>query len=185
MGTWGVLANRRTVLIVGAIVATAVALGLGTWALTRGDAPGAPEASAGPGGTAPTVTASAASPLPEAGLRLGEIIATSAVEELDVFAAPDGAVTHTLGPWSLATFQPLTLLAIDDTMAGEDRWLQVLVPAQPNQTTGWIRAEDVTITSSDITINIYVAERELELLDGETVILTASVAVGTDETPTP
>lgn len=177
------LSNRRALLILSGIVGLAAGIAVAAWAATRSEAPVAAEPPAASAAPSPSATLSVSVPQPS--LRLGEIIATTAVDELDVFDAPDGSVTATLGEWSLATFQPLTLLAIEEQVVADVRWLHVLIPAQPNQSTGWIRADDVTISSTDITVNIYVAERELELLDGESVLLTASVAVGTDETPTP
>jgi hypothetical protein len=183
MRKWGMLSNRRALLILSGIVGLAAGIAVAAWAATRAEAPVATETPAASAAPSPSATLSGSVPAPS--LRLGEIIATTAVDELEVFDAPDGSVTDTLGEWSLATFQPLTLLAIEEQVVADVRWLHVLIPAQPNQSTGWIRAEDVTLSSTDITINIYVAEHELELLDGDRVLLTASVAVGTDATPTP
>lgn len=118
-------------------------------------------------------------------VRAGEIIATIAGEELDVYDAPNGKVTQTLDQWSDATFHTLTLLAIEQKEEAGATWLKVMLPVQPNQSTGWIRADEVTTQSTDVQIRIFIEERELELWDGEELILKAPVALGTGETPTP
>ncbi len=130
----------------------------------------------------PSPTPSAQAP----GLEPGEIIATITGEELDVYAAPgESDSTMTLGKWSAAAFQPLTLMAIDTADVDGERWLNVLLPVQPNGSTGWIKESEVTVTSTTKQIHIYLDERSLILTDGDTVILEATVAIGTDETPTP
>jgi lipoprotein-anchoring transpeptidase ErfK/SrfK len=119
-------------------------------------------------------------------LRPGEIVATVAGEELAVYAAPgDTQTTQVLDKWSKAAFQPLTVIAVDTADVDGSTWLQVLLPVQPNGSTGWIRESDVAISSTTVEIHIYLDERELDVVDGGEVLLTATVAIGTEETPTP
>lgn len=118
-------------------------------------------------------------------VRPGDIVATIKGEELQVFDAPGGTVTRTLDKWSEATFHPLTLLAVEQREEAGTRWLRVMLPVQPNQSTGWIKADQVTLTTTSVEIRIFIEERELELWDGTELILKAPVALGTDETPTP
>jgi lipoprotein-anchoring transpeptidase ErfK/SrfK len=154
---------------------------LAWWLANRGDSP-TPTSSPTPEAAAsPTLTAAPVDPQ----LRPGEVIATIAGEELEVFDEPGGTRTMTLDQWSEATFQPLTLLAVEEREVDGTLWLRVMLPVQPNQSTGWIRADDVTTATTHVQIRIYIEERELELWDGEELLLTAPVALGTPETPTP
>lgn len=147
----------------------------------------APAGSSPAASPSPTTTASAASPSVSPtppSLRPGQIIATTAVEQLAVYDAPGGSPTLTLGKWSYYAL-PLTLLAIDTVDQDGQTWLEVKVPVQPNGTTGWIRASDTTLTSTALEIHIYLDEHLLELVDDGVVLLSATVAVGAPDTPTP
>ena len=64
-------------------------------------------------------------------------------------------------------------------------WYQVALPAKPNGQTGWVRASDVTVRSTDTTIHVYLAEHQLDLVVDGTVTMTAPVAIGSPYTPTP
>ncbi len=77
------------------------------------------------------------------------------------------------------------MMGIDATGIGNEEWIEVSLPVQPNGTTGWVRADDVTVTSTDSLIRVYLGERELEYWDGDTLVLTTPIVVGADETPMP
>jgi lipoprotein-anchoring transpeptidase ErfK/SrfK len=173
--------RARLPLAIGAGVVVLAGIGLLVWSLTRPDAEGA---AAGPS-SSPHPSASLTAAPVEPVLRPGEVVATIKGEELEVFDEPAGTRTHTLDQWSEATFQPLTLLAVEQRDVNGAQWLRVMLPVQPNQSTGWIKADDVTTTTTHVQIRIFVEERELELWDGEELVLTAPVALGTTETPTP
>ena len=123
-------------------------------------------------------------PLLHAGLAPGKAILTSMVNSLSVFDAPDGSVTRELARYTYYSL-PLTLLAIDVVDEGGNRWYQVSLPAKPNGQTGWVRASNVIVSSTDTVIHVYLAEHELDLVVGGVVELTAPVAVGSPATPTP
>lgn len=147
-----------------------------------------PELSATPSTDPAASTATLPSQSPSAtpqGIEPGATIATSAVEQLDVFSAPNGDVTMVLSQWSAQAFAPLTLMAVDSAVVDGEEWLEVLLPVKPNGSTGWIRGADVTVSSTDIAIDIYLDERELDLSRAGEVVATYAVAVGTPETPTP
>lgn len=102
-----------------------------------------------------------------------------------MFSEPgESKSTQTLSPWSYYG-SPLTLLAIESSTVGGERWLRVLLPQKPNGSTGWIRASDVAVTSTDFELRIYLEERELDVIQAGKVIDTIAVAIGTTETPTP
>jgi lipoprotein-anchoring transpeptidase ErfK/SrfK len=64
-------------------------------------------------------------------------------------------------------------------------WLQVLLPVRPNGSTGWIRAADVTLSTTAFSVDIALAEHRLVVRDGDQVVADVPVGVGTSATPTP
>jgi lipoprotein-anchoring transpeptidase ErfK/SrfK len=64
-------------------------------------------------------------------------------------------------------------------------WLQVLLPVRPNGTTGWVRAADVHVTPDQYRVKVELGGRRITLLDGATVLVQGSIAVGAPATPTP
>jgi lipoprotein-anchoring transpeptidase ErfK/SrfK len=135
-----------------------------------------------------SVTASGLAPVHapsiRATLRPGDAVLTSMVDNLAVFDAPGGAVARELDRYTRYSL-PLTLMAIDDADVAGETWYHVSLPAKPNGQTGWVRASDVMVSSTDVAIRVYLAEHELDVVvDGE-VVLTAPVAVGDPATPTP
>ncbi|HEX2118404.1 MAG TPA: L,D-transpeptidase, partial [Acidimicrobiales bacterium] len=57
--------------------------------------------------------------------------------------------------------------------------------SRPNQTTGWVRAADVTLRQVSHRIVVSLAARSLTVYDGQTPVMEAPVAIGTSSTPTP
>ncbi len=177
--------RRRTVTFVGVGLAFLVT-GIVVAALLsspRGDL----VAHSGPTPTPAASVSPSPSPAPAAiTLRPGEIVATIAGDALPIYANPgDTQSAQVLDKWSAAAFQPLTVIAIDSTEVDGATWLNVKVPVQPNGSTGWIRESDVTISSTTVQIHIYLDERELDVLDGDEVLISHTVAIGTEATPTP
>lgn len=66
-----------------------------------------------------------------------------------------------------------------------DGWLRVMIPKRPNGTTGWIRADDVTVFPVEQSVVIDLSERTLFVYQGTTVDLTTTVAIGRPANPTP
>lgn len=115
----------------------------------------------------------------------GEIVVEAGPDGLEVFAAPgDEQATEQLGPWT-ALGSPTTLLGFARETVGDEEWIQVELPGAPNHRSGWVRAADATVASTDTRIDIFLDERELELsVDGD-VTVTSDVVIGADESPTP
>ena len=136
----------------------------------------------------PSITATGLAPheVPSivSGIAPGKAILTSMVDTLNVFDAPNGTVTREMSRYTYYSI-PLTLMAIEDRDVAGAMWFQVLLPAKPNGQTGWVRASDVSVTSTDTVIRVYLAEHELDLVVDGTVTMTAPVAVGAPATPTP
>ena len=66
-----------------------------------------------------------------------------------------------------------------------DGWLRVLLPVRPNGTTGWIRLDDVTVSSHDYEIVVELGAHRITTTKGGDVIQSVDIAVGTQDTPTP
>jgi lipoprotein-anchoring transpeptidase ErfK/SrfK len=64
-------------------------------------------------------------------------------------------------------------------------WLQVLLPVRPNGSTGWIRADQVSVVSHSFRIVVELGAHRITAYQGTEVLLSEPVGVGTAEAPTP
>jgi lipoprotein-anchoring transpeptidase ErfK/SrfK len=64
-------------------------------------------------------------------------------------------------------------------------WWQVLLPVQPNGSTGWVRADQVTATTTPYRIVVSRGQHTLTLYKSGASIAVEKVAIGTSDTPTP
>lgn len=169
-------------------LAAAASLALAAWAWWPG-ASGEPGTDQAPAVAAPRSTQE---PLVARGAALaprvdaptiGALIVTTAVATLEVFDRPDGAVAERLGSWSTYG-SPRTLLAVSDG-TDVDGWIRVQLPNRAGHAYGWVRAADVTVSSSTTRIDVYLAEHELDLSEDGDVVVSTPVAVGAPATPTP
>ena len=92
----------------------------------------------------------------------------------------DAAVVTTLGA-TTELGSASTLLVVDQRAD----WIEVALPIRPNGTTGWIPTAAAELRSNTYRIHVDLEARTLSLLDGETVVVETTVAVGSDENPTP
>ncbi|MFT7602183.1 MAG: lipoprotein-anchoring transpeptidase ErfK/SrfK [Acidimicrobiales bacterium] len=59
------------------------------------------------------------------------------------------------------------------------------VPVRPNETVGWIPADDVTLSSTNFRVQISVSGRSVKVWEGDELVVDTSAAVGRDNAPTP
>jgi lipoprotein-anchoring transpeptidase ErfK/SrfK len=64
-------------------------------------------------------------------------------------------------------------------------WWNVLLPVQPNGSTGWVKASQVTASVTGYHIVIARNDHRLRVYDRSTVVVDEPVAVGTSDAPTP
>lgn len=64
-------------------------------------------------------------------------------------------------------------------------WYEVLLPTPPNGSMGWIRAQDVLVEGLDLRVEVHLSDFELLVLDGDEIVRTFVIGVGTVDTPTP
>ncbi len=177
------LRRRRAVrhrYAIGALALLIVVAAGGLLLATRGDdrakasaAPTSRVAAHPPAGAAITTSFSSA-PLRAATTKGGDIA---------VYATPDAAAqpVSTLSAQTQYTL-PRTLLAFDQYQG----WLHVYLPTRPNDSTGWVKASDVTVSAPLVwQIKVSLAEHQVTLLHNGAVVFTAPAAIGTPDDPTP
>jgi len=168
-------------------LATLAALAVITGSLLGAGAVWGQETSAPAPTTVPTVPLSSttsSAPAPRPFIDGGTVVATTRVKKLRVFDSPGGAPL--IAPLSRLTdfHAPRTLVVVgnDGYNAG---WLRVLLPVRPNGSEGWIRAQDVSLSTINTAITVDLARRELVFYEAGVAVLTSIVAIGAPETPTP
>ncbi len=98
--------------------------------------------------------------------------------------ASDGSPAIEIGPTTSAG-APTTFAIVGDPTGDTTGWYQVLLPTRPNGATGWVPAGSVTITKTPFRIFVELGARNLRVERDGAELLAATVAVGTDENPTP
>lgn len=99
---------------------------------------------------------------------------------MPVYDAPGGHVVRTLGnPGLLGA--PLTFLQLERRPG----WLKVSLPVRPNGSTGWVRADQVTVRAVPWRVVIDQSAHTLRLYREDRLVRTYPVGVGKGSTPTP
>ncbi len=113
----------------------------------------------------------------------GFATAIEALDQITIFSSPSEEspqlkVLSNPGPFS----GPRVL---ETTGQSDNGFIEVVIPVLPNKSIGWVIAEDVAVSSTDQLIVVDLSDREAALFVDGVVTLSAPVAIGTDETPTP
>lgn len=108
------------------------------------------------------------------------IVATAAVPQIEVFAEPDGDVTHVMDN-PTPTNGPLVFL----TTETRGDWHEVLLPVRPNGSLGWIRDADVSLASHNYRIRADLADFRLRVLERGVTIFDTVAGVASNNSPTP
>lgn len=101
-------------------------------------------------------------------------------ESVAIHAAPDGPVTQTL-----TNPQPSGAPLVFLVAGTQGAWLQVHLAQRPNGSTGWIKADTVTLSTLEYSLVVSTEQRTLQLLKNGVPVKTFTVATGTGGTPTP
>ena len=72
-----------------------------------------------------------------------------------------------------------------DVLENQGEYMKVLITARPNHTTGWIKADDVTIAATEYRLELDLSTFHLKVFKGADVFVETDVAIGKDSTPTP
>ncbi|WP_062213273.1 L,D-transpeptidase [Demequina oxidasica] len=119
------------------------------------------------------------------GIGPGDLVATIAGETIGIYDNPGDATPRE--NWSRLSYysNPRTFMGLTTKDVDGTQWILAQLPEYPNNTEGWIRADEVTIASTDMRVNVYLDEREVDLLRDDKVQMTSTAVVGTAATPTP
>jgi len=107
-------------------------------------------------------------------------VAQALAPVIDVFE-PDGVSVMR----SLDNPQPSGAPLVFVVVEQQPNWLRVLVPIRPNGTTGWVRRQDVALTSHTYSIVVELGVHRITAFTGTEPFLSEPVGVGTSATPTP
>lgn len=108
-------------------------------------------------------------------------VATTTVPELQVFDGPGSANVLTSFSSETEYLLPRTFLVTEQR--GE--WLKALLPMRPNQSEGWIRLSDVSLSTNPYRITVNLAAHELVFTKDGREILRSAIVAGSPRTPTP
>lgn len=76
---------------------------------------------------------------------------------------------------------PLVFLVVED----HGDWLRVMAPTRPNQQTGWIAADQVTLSTHEWRIEVDVSDNRLRVWEGPDQRIETATVDGRPSTPTP
>jgi hypothetical protein len=114
--------------------------------------------------------------------RPGEsVVATAAVPKVEAYRKPDARRPFQTFDHPSSYGTPRVFLVQEDI--GD--WLRVMLPVRPNETEGWVRAEDVTLATNPYRIEVDLGDYELKAYKHDRMLLESRAAIGTGGTPTP
>lgn len=115
------------------------------------------------------------------------VVGQATVPKLTARAEPDEgapAIASLANP--IASGTPLVVQVVPGSSGSADgQWLEVLLPVEPNGTTGWVRTSDVRLSSTPYRIYVDRASYSLQVYDQGQLWIDTTIAVGTGSTPTP
>jgi lipoprotein-anchoring transpeptidase ErfK/SrfK len=108
--------------------------------------------------------------------------------EVPVYETPDAAepFQRVANPKSAEGLNvgPVVFLAAGPYDPHAD-WTKVYLPVRPNGTTGFVRADDVDVSTNRFRVEVELTGHRLRLFDGDEKVLEEDIGVGTSNTPTP
>lgn len=117
-----------------------------------------------------------------AGLGQGaSTVVTATGASVDVYQAPNAAKPTSSLSNPNENGAPRVFL-VQAKMPG---WWQVLLPVEPNGSSGWVKAEQVTASQTPYRIVVARGAHKLRLYSNDKMIAEERVAIGTTDTPTP
>ena len=72
-----------------------------------------------------------------------------------------------------------------EVLENQGDYMKVLITARPNHTTGWVKANDVTIAATDYRMELDLSTFHLKVFKGADLFVETDVVIGKDSTPTP
>jgi len=117
-----------------------------------------------------------------AGLGQGvSTVVTAAGSSVDVYTSPTDTQPASTFSNPNENGAPRVFL-VEAKMPG---WWQVLLPTEPNGSTGWVKADQVTASQTPYRIVVSRSEHKLRLYNNNELVAEEPVGIGTASTPTP
>lgn len=107
--------------------------------------------------------------------------AISMVESLPVFSQPDSD-EPLLHLEQTTEFGSARVLLVEQLASD---WVEVRLPQRPNESFGWVRASDVEVERLDVIVQVDLEQRKLTIVDHGVQTTMQTVAVGSQDNPTP
>ncbi len=98
-----------------------------------------------------------------------------------VYSQPDAGAPERMLDAIRRWGAPTTLLVTEN----RNEWLKVLLPVRPNGSSGWVRTRDMRLSGTNMAVDVSLDTRTLTAFRDGNVLLTAPVAIGKPENPTP
>jgi hypothetical protein len=108
------------------------------------------------------------------------LVADATVPRVELFTAPDQPAGDGLDN---PTWEGLDVVFL--VLGREGDWVKVRVSSRPNGRIAWVRAADVTFRRVPNWIRVEVGARRLTVFHGDDPVMSTTVAVGKEATPTP
>jgi lipoprotein-anchoring transpeptidase ErfK/SrfK len=96
-----------------------------------------------------------------------------------VYDAPGAAAPRLVLASPRPSGAPVVLLVVDQ-QAG---WLDVLLPVRPNGSTGWIRGDQVSLSTEDFKVVVELGAHRITAYKGTDVLLSEPISVGNAQAP--
>ena len=169
----------RTSRVLATIALTAAALS----ACGGGGGSESPNAQTATNETTEVTTTAAEATTPASDVAVSNLVAT-ANGDLAVYAAANDSQPSSTLPALTEFGSPTTVRVLAQN--ADASWLLVSLPTRPNGSTGYVKADDVTLATIDRAVDVDLAARVLRVVDfGGNVILETTVAIGSEQNPTP
>jgi lipoprotein-anchoring transpeptidase ErfK/SrfK len=131
---------------------------------------------------ATTTTTAGTTTTDQYALKPGQSLVAHADGELAVYDSPVAAAPTQTFPATTILGTPQAYLVLDGPI---DNWTLLALPGRPNGATAWAKTDDLRFEIVDQQITVDLSDRNLSFVrDGEELI-NATVAVGSDNNPTP
>lgn len=98
--------------------------------------------------------------------------------EIPAYDAPDGQQVDTVGFWY---GYPMTMPIVEE----REGWLRIMMPERPNGLTAWVRADQVTRSTSAWRMVLNLTETRVHVYQDGYEVWSAPVGIGKDQTRTP
>ena len=109
------------------------------------------------------------------------LVATAAVASVDVYSSAGASAPASKLANPQPSGAPLVML-VREQQAG---WAKVLLPVRPNGSSGWVKTDQVKITSTEYLILIGLGAHRITAFSGNSVVLDERIGLGAGGTPTP